>query len=119
MSELMCDGNGECFRLEAELIALREQVASLTRERDSWQRDYHAVTDTLHKADEATAFWRDKASELHTKLKAQQDQLRALEQEMRGCLRFPEAPGGSDVLPAHRVDEWADDLARVLAEQRS
>lgn len=38
---------------------------------------------------------------------------------MRVGFRFPDAPGGPDVVPARRVDEWADELSTALAVSRN
>lgn len=98
----------------SDVRSLREQVAFLTRERDSALDEMAAAQDrdaasllALHKAE--------------AKLKAQEAALRALERDMRSeHHRFKSHPlGYVDSVSVSYVEDWADELAALLDQPRT
>jgi hypothetical protein len=68
---------------------LLQRLEQVTAERDSWRKDCQNITDTLHEADRATAFWRDKTSELHVTKEAAEATIASLRDLPQQIMNLP------------------------------
>jgi len=103
----------ELERAYALATEAEQRLEQVTAERDSWRKDCQNITDTLHEADKATAFWRDKTSELHAAKEAAEATIASLRDAMNAH-RLNCKTGGPDPdaiiasLPSSAVSRTAE-----------